>query len=153
MKTVYRVVSNVLKGWQDKPDDYVLQVNEIIGPKVLKPFWNGTDIVESFTQADQDIIDDGLLDTTVAQLLAKFETDGQAFFKKVAVRTQRAYNDGDLNDNQLATAKTAIKIHLQPLKDGDWDVAKVNIEGVSRPGGALGVLYDFILDGLTAYLA
>lgn len=40
----YKIEDNILKGWKGKSP-------------FKKPFWNGTSIEESFTQADQDKID------------------------------------------------------------------------------------------------
>jgi hypothetical protein len=54
---VYKVIKDVIKGWREKPDTYILRTNEIEGDKFQKPVYNpDTGQIEEGWTSDDDII-------------------------------------------------------------------------------------------------
>ena len=152
--TVYKIIDGVLKGWQKKPNGYTLKENEIFGADDLKkPRFIDGEIVETWTQADQDAQDEATAQQTVSELLDKFEADGQQFLKTFRAYIRRQYDLDNLTTNQFKGIRNTLTPALQPLRYGDWDIAQDNVNAITPPTNAkLLSIYNKLKDRIDAYL-
>ena len=135
----YKIEGGIIKGWFGQSP-------------FTKPFYNGTVIVEGWTQADEDakVIADEKLN--VAELLAQFELDGNAFYIGIRTLVKYSFDQGTITGTQFKNIKVTLEPAIRPLRLGDWDIAQDNINAISRPTGNLGPLYDFVKNGIDTYL-
>ena len=152
---VYTILNNGIIGIRNEPIGYILNPNER-GSTIWYqiPFYNiATDEVEeSITQAQIDERLEQQEKQTVAQLLAKFENDGKAFFHEIRILVMYHYNKGTITEVQFNTIKDILRPAIAPLLIGEWDQAKINVDALTRPSGVLGNLYDFVKNGIDTYL-
>jgi hypothetical protein len=135
----YRIEDNTLKGWRGKSP-------------FKKPEWNGSEIVEGWTQADEDARLDAEEELTVGQLLKKFEEDGIEFYERFRTLVRRRFTSGDINTVQYKAIRDNLGPVMRPLRYGDWDLAQDNINALPRPNGILGDVYDFVKNRVDSYV-
>ena len=134
-------------------DDADNLLKRILGTSPFqKPTWNGSQIVEGWTQQDQDAKDEAQAEQLALDIVQNRINDGEDFFNKVATKVKRAYDNGNITQAQFKNIRTSLKDVLLPLKLGDWDLAQDNINTVTRPSGQLGALYDFIKNKIDQYV-
>ena len=150
---VYKIKDNKIVGISRQANDYVLQANEYSSDVwYLKPFWNGTAVVESITQQEIDERAEQEADRLIEQNLNTREQDGEEFYIKVRNLAKKHYNLGNINQSQYTNIRVMLQSVLQPLKLGDWDIAQDNIILITRPSGNLGALYDFVKNNIDQYI-
>ena len=150
---VYKIKDNRIVGISTKDDNYQLKENEYsMSVWYRKPFFTGTTIVETWTQADQDEEDERIEKQTVSDLLNKFEEDGKKFYIKVRDLIKLHHSRGNITDEQFKNIRIVLEPALRPLVLGDWDIAQDNINAITRPSGVLSELYDFVKDKIDVYL-
>jgi len=135
----YKIESNVIKGWKGTSP-------------FQKPQWNGTEIVEGWTQADEDARVEAQEKATVKELLDKFESDGNEFYYEVRDLVKYHLSKGTINETQYKATRVTLEPALKPLKLGDWDIAQDNLNEINRPSGILGKLYDIVKNKIDEYL-
>jgi hypothetical protein len=151
---VYRIKFNRIFEIRQEPDNYVLQQDEYSNPThFVRPLYTGSDVIENATQADIDDDNEHYAQRDAEELQGKREKHGIQFFRKVAVKVKRAYDDGNIDQTQYKNIRTSLQTVLQPLRYGDWDVAQDNINAISRPSGQMGVLYDFLKNKIDTYVS
>ena len=148
---VYRIKDSKIIGIFTKEDTYELQKYEYSG-NFKKPYFNGSEIIETWTQQDEDNLTEYTKETEANDKLNKREADGLKYFRLLRNFIKRKYDDNVINETQFKTIRVNLSPALQPLKDGDFDIAQDNINAITRPSGALGVLYDRVKEDIDNYI-
>ena len=150
---VYKIKDSKIVSISRQNANYELQPNEYSSDVwYLKPFFNGSNVVESITQQEIDERAENEAEITAENSVRERITDGETFFMNVATKVKRAYEAGNINATQYKTIRTSLKDVLLPLKIGDWDLAQDAINAITRPNGAMGVLYDFLKNKIDDYV-
>ena len=150
---VYTIKDNKIISIKNVDNTYELQANEYSSNTwYLKPFFNGSAVVESITQAEIDERTEQEAEAEAERVVIKRTTDGQRFLNQIGTKVKRAYDKGDITQVQFKNIRSSVKDVLIPLTMGDWDLAQDNINAVSRPSGQLGVLYDYIKNEIDTYV-
>jgi len=151
---VYKIKDNKIVGISRKDENYVVKVGEFSTDTWYeKPFFNGSAVVESITQQEIDERADAEVELAVSQSLAQYKSDGMAFLRKVGAFVRRKYNDGDITQAQYKGIRVSLQPALQPLADGDWDIAQDNLNAITPPVNAnMLAIYTFVKDKVDAYV-
>ena len=138
---VYKIKDNKIVGISRQANDYVLQANEY-GSTIwyLKPFFNGSAVVESITQQEIDDRAELEAEQTALNEFYKELQDGEKASYELIGYIKRL----NLTSAQLLNAKKVLLPVYTALKNGMWDVAKEQVALINRPAGALGGVYDKI---------
>lgn len=135
----YRIVDDVLRGWRGTSP-------------FKKPMWDGTSIVEGWTQADEDAEAEAIEERTVRALLDQFEADGNRFYNKVSTRIRVLFQKKRISKAQYKILRRDLQPALQHLKEGNWDLAQDAIASIKRPTGRPGAIYDFVKSEVKLYV-
>ena len=145
---VYKIKDNKIVSISRKDDTYQLQANEYSSDTwYLKPFWNGTAVVESITQQEIDDRIEAEAEQSALNEFYKELQDGETASYELIGYIKRL----GLADAQLLNAKKVLLPVYSALKNGMWDVALEEINLISRPSGDLGTVYDKIKTKIENY--
>lgn len=128
-----------------------LQDGEIEGDFIRPDYVNG-ELIETWTQADEDAEVIRLEKLTVRELLDKFEDDGNEFYYEVRDLVKYHLSKATITETQYKLIRVTLEPALRPLKLGDWDIAQDNVNAITRPTGILSELYDKVKNGIDNYL-
>jgi len=151
---VYKIKDNKIVSVSRQDDNYQLQANEYqTAVWHQKPFFNGSAVVESITQQEIDERADAEIEKATTLTLEQYKKDGADFFNKVGNFVRRKYNDGDITQAQYKGIRVSLQPALQPLADGDWDIAQDNLNAITPPVNAkMLAIYTFVKDKVDAYV-
>ena len=139
MKIVY-TVNNGSISWVNKLVDetkYVLQANEMFGDLHKKPFPQGDNVIETWTQADQDIVDAAIAQRTLdsdvsANKVRKRLLNGQLAYNRFWNKIERKFNGGIFTTPQLVELDEIYEA-LSPLKEGRWQISIFRLNKIAPP--------------------
>lgn len=120
--------------------------------KLLKPILINGVLTEGISQAEIDAKTEEDAEQNALNVVSQRISDGEDFFNKVATKVKRAYDDGNITQAQFKNIRTSLKDVLLPLRFGDWDISQEVINGISRPSGEMGVIYDFLKNKIDQYV-
>ena len=151
---VYKIKNNDISEIRNAvSDSYTLQADEYGYPTAFElPQWNGSEVVEGITPEIQAERAEFEADRVAQEVLAQRERDGERLYLDVYTKVKRRYDDATLSQAQYKNIRSILAPALQPLKWGDWDLAKDNIDAIRRPSGGMGVLYDYIKGEIDSYV-
>ena len=117
--------------------------------------FNGTQWIQrvyDFTAQEIADYDDQLIENQALSLLQQRESEGINFINKTVTAIKRRYDEGNLTQTQYKNIRTSLEPVIRFLKLGDWDLAQDTINGISRPSGQMGILYDFLKNKIDEYV-
>lgn len=154
MKIIYRIKNGNFDSIGKVADNYVAQPDEYLSDiEHKKPFFNGSAVVESITQQEIDEKADYDIDRALTVQLNQYKKDGVAFLRKAGNFVRRKYNDADITQPQYKSIRVILQPALQPLADGDWDIAQDNLNAITPPTNAnMLAIYTFVKDKVDAYV-
>ena len=80
----------------------------------------------------QQEIDDYFYNLHLKEQL-KFQKDGKKAFNEIKIRLIQAERNGLITKAQLLGFKKILMPELRPLLDGDWDIARNNLDALQDP--------------------
>ena len=90
-----------------------------------------------FTQEEIDAFDQAILDTDIhSDLESKHIILGEILFRRIKSTVRRARENGEITTPQTLVFKRNLVPLIRPLKDGDWDLVKENLETITTPPNA-----------------
>ena len=138
---------------------YELIVPAITTYQRLEPLipsdFNGTQWIQrvyDFTAQEIADYDDQQIETQTLSTLQQRESDATDFINKVVTAVKRRFDEGNLTQAQYKNIRTSLEPVIRFLKLGDWDLAQDTINGISRPAGQMGTLYDFLKNKIDQYV-
>jgi hypothetical protein len=120
--------------------------SDLVGNQYIQRVYN-------FTAQEIIDYDEAQIDNSIDNDLDIKQQDGEQFFIKVRRKVRRFYNDGNITKVQYETIRISLQPVIQPLRYGDWDIAQNVINGISRPSGQMGLLYDFLKNKIDIYVS
>jgi len=110
--------------------------------------FNGSDLINTSTQADYDAVVEFQAEETEIQLEKRRLSDGQDFAARLV-----AYIKGlRINPSQKESALTILRPVRDELLKGEWEDAQALINAINRPSGNFGSVYDRIKNKIDNYL-
>ena len=144
---VYKINNGKIVGISRQANDYLLYQNEYSSDTwYLKPFFNGSAVVESITQQEIDDRAEQEEENAVNTQLQKELQDGIKASNELKVYLKR-----NLTEAQYKNARAMVRPVWEALRNGDWDIAldEVNAIGVT---GAYEDMKAKILEKIQAYI-
>jgi hypothetical protein len=112
--------------------------------------------VIDFTQQEIDDYDQGILDNDIhTRKIYKLEDDGDVFFKRIKAIIERNVSTSAITQTQGFGFRKNLSPVIRPLREGDWDIAKENLDNMNTPAdptvasilsGITGMIDTYIID-------
>jgi hypothetical protein len=106
--------------------------------------------VIDFTQEEIDVYDQRVLDKDIhTQKINELENDGKLFFKRIKAIIERNVSTSAITETQGFGFRKNLAPVIRPLREGDWDIAKENLDNMSAPSDPE---VNTILTGITSMI-
>jgi len=112
--------------------------------------------VIDFTQEEIDAYDQNVLDNDIhSQKIDKLENDGDRFFRRIKAIIERNVSTSAITQTQGFGFRKNLAPVIRPLREGDWDIVKENLDNMGTPGdpevasilsGITGMIDTYIID-------
>jgi len=142
----YRIKNEKLIGIRIIQSVNDLLPDEIEGDFIRPEYQNGQ-LIETWTQADQDAEDEQTRSTESDQ----GEREGMSICKQIRDFIVTKRHKGQISGGQFKNIRITLRPVFDSLRSGDWDIAEDEINAIQRPSGDLGLVYDKIKTEIEEY--